>query len=305
MKSEDFPILFAGETGARRAERTTRAIRALAEGMAHGEIHNVDYQDAKSTLGNAIYEAWKASISEPFFYSGQRNSVPEAVQAAYDAAIPSSLHNIIALNKRVSKLNSDHQAARALRDFAAQLLPLAQTSAYLKQRVVMGRKPNPNPPPPNPNKLVGTCPCCFREIAVQGNTMAHHGYERPGDGHQTASCAAAHRFKPLEVSSEGLAWLIGVEKDRQEAEWRRLSNKDAWTSLWVERARKLVEITPADPSWPRIFAYETRRLTSSIEFRAHQIEGLESRLADWKPQPWPRPQSPVSNARISERQDIK
>ena len=52
-----------------------------------------------------------------------------------------------------------------------------------------------------------TCQCCGRQIFAQTGTIAHHGYERPGYGWQTASCMGA-KYLPFEVSRNRLADLI-------------------------------------------------------------------------------------------------
>lgn len=51
-----------------------------------------------------------------------------------------------------------------------------------------------------------TCQICARDIATAGQPhgfLAHHGYQRPGYGSQTASCPGA-RTLPFEVSSKAL-----------------------------------------------------------------------------------------------------
>jgi hypothetical protein len=53
-----------------------------------------------------------------------------------------------------------------------------------------------------------TCQACGRAICSKlGGVVAHHGYERPGDGYQTASCMGAKEV-PLEVSNVILLKVI-------------------------------------------------------------------------------------------------
>lgn len=52
-----------------------------------------------------------------------------------------------------------------------------------------------------------TCQCCARRIFAQSGTIAHHGYERPGTGWQTASCMGAKHL-PFEVARNRLGDLI-------------------------------------------------------------------------------------------------
>lgn len=44
-----------------------------------------------------------------------------------------------------------------------------------------------------------TCQICQRPIKSKNGLIAHHGYKRPGDGWQSASCCGA-RHEPLETS---------------------------------------------------------------------------------------------------------
>ena len=57
-----------------------------------------------------------------------------------------------------------------------------------------------------------TCQCCARQIFAEVGTIAHHGYERPGHGYQTASCMGA-KFLPFEASRDRLGEMIVMLKD--------------------------------------------------------------------------------------------
>lgn len=47
------------------------------------------------------------------------------------------------------------------------------------------------------------CQICARGILSNTGLVAHHGYQRPGDGWQTASCMGA-RYRPYEVACDAL-----------------------------------------------------------------------------------------------------
>jgi hypothetical protein len=51
------------------------------------------------------------------------------------------------------------------------------------------------------------CQCCGRSILANNGKIAHHGYERPGTGWQTASCMGA-RYLPFEVARDRLGDMI-------------------------------------------------------------------------------------------------
>jgi len=52
------------------------------------------------------------------------------------------------------------------------------------------------------------CQCCRRPILANLGTIAHHGYERPEQYYQTASCMGAKRL-PFEVDRTALGEMIG------------------------------------------------------------------------------------------------
>jgi hypothetical protein len=54
---------------------------------------------------------------------------------------------------------------------------------------------------------VGTCQVCGRTIGAKTGMIAHHGYQRPYEGWQTASCEGA-RYLPYEISCDRLREVI-------------------------------------------------------------------------------------------------
>lgn len=56
------------------------------------------------------------------------------------------------------------------------------------------------------------CQCCGRAILSKGGVIAHHGYERPGQGWQTRSCYGA-RHLPWEVDRGVLGLMIDALKN--------------------------------------------------------------------------------------------
>lgn len=208
---EKFPLLRAA---ARSPSRFEVAVERVLAGIEAGSIRNVDYQDVKYEVGQAAADAWNNHVASPFFHGGKWEKLPLDVNELYDSIMILSLHDVIATAKKVARSKAQGPVVDAMRAVCAEALPLAEAVASLKGKVVKGRAPSAGPSKPvNPNKVVKTCPVCFRAIAVVGGTMAHHGYTRPEMGWQTASCQGI-RFKPLEVSSEGLQWLIAALRER-------------------------------------------------------------------------------------------
>lgn len=284
MTPDQFPLLRSTQISPVRFDA---AVEQVVAGVESGEIRNAVLQDVKFTLSRIVDEAWNKLVSEPHFYSGKWEKQPEDVQALYNNISIMGLHDVIAASKKVTNSAATGLAADAMRAYCAEVLPLSQAVASLKDKVIKGRTPSTGPAKPeNPNKLVKTCPVCFRQIAVQQETMAHHGYRRPGHGRQTASCPGI-RFKPLEVSSEGLEWLIATLR------MRLADLKDAYAnqatrpeSLMAKRSYngKAEKITRDDPLWPRLFARHIREIESEMGSLERELPKLDKMLADWKPE---------------------
>jgi hypothetical protein len=93
------------------------------------------------------------------------------------------------------------------------------------------------------DKVMGTCPCCFRKIAVRRWLMVDHGYKRC-TGYHAFSCVAVRTFKPLEVSCGGLRWLVRVNKRSQRHDKQRLARKASWSIIAAIRLRIFGEANP-------------------------------------------------------------
>lgn len=280
---ENFPLL---RQSVSRTERFDQAIQVIASGIDSGTIRNVEYKAAKDALGHAADQAWKNVVSEPFFYAGRYQDQPEAVRKLQDSIMIMSLHDVLATARKLTKTTATGPAVEAMKAYVDEVLPLAEAVASLKDKVVKGRAPRSEPAKPvNPNKIVKTCACCFRAIAVMPDgTMAHHGYQRPGDGFQTASCPGI-RFRPLEVSNEGLRYIITVCEDQLSRATTALGKSSTITSLTIpgRRGQPLKKITDQDACW----AKELRSYRFSLEVKIRNteaaLESLRQRLAAWKP----------------------
>lgn len=268
---------------AKDPQNLSRWLDALADGLVTGQIRNVVYNDAKDAVSRVAEHAWRETRGA-FFYNGRWEKLPLEVQELDHTLNVYGLYSIPAAYKRLTRSKLTHPAVVAMRDLVVELLPLAEAVAGLKAKIVKGRAPSTGPSrPENPNKVVKTCPCCFRQIAVVGGTMAHHGYERPGHGWQTASCAGI-RFKPLEVSNEGLVWLISVYQERlstNQAAWKR---RDQMAKILVPRRTGVLEVTRDMPEWDGEFRIWCAQTESEIRSLQSDLKRLNKVLAEWKPE---------------------
>ena len=280
---ENFPLL---RQAASRTDRFDQAVQAIASGIETGTIRNVEYKAANEALGRAADQTWKTEVSEPFFYAGRYHDQPEAVRKLHDSIMIMSLHDVLATARKLAKTTATGPVVEAMKAYVDEVLPLADAVASLKDKVVKGRAPRSEPAKQaNPKKIVKTCACCFRAIAVMpdGN-MAHHGYQRPGDGFQTASCPGI-RFRPLEVSNEGLRYIITVCEDQLSRAITALGESSTITTLTIpgRRGQPLKKITNQDAGWANTLLSYKFGLESEISNTEAALGSLRQRLAAWKP----------------------
>lgn len=146
-----------------------------------------------------------------------------------------------------------------------------------------------------------TCQICARPIKAKTGKIAHHGYQRPGNGWQTSSCRGA-RHLPYEKSCDLIPVVISevTEWVAKREEWLTgfVSNPPAELTRHRNMGRKTVTYTAQrpegfDPSTERRSyrsdSYDTMffnlkdEAEQDIKSAKRHIEYLKKRLADWKP----------------------
>ena len=146
---------------------------------------------------------------------------------------------------------------------------------------------------------------CARPIKSKNGTIAHHGYKRPGQGWQTASCFGTH-YRPYEVACDRIQAAINdaqAFKTRRETNLTLLMTEPPATLTGYRHSSTSTKKVPFevnkpegfDPSNPsrcfdhRPLSYSTawQRLVNAaradITGTAETIEFLQARLAAWKP----------------------
>jgi hypothetical protein len=149
---------------------------------------------------------------------------------------------------------------------------------------------------------IATCQVCGRQIKAKTGLIAHHGYKRPYEGWQTASCEGA-RYVPYEVSCERLIEVTTwVEKFIQDQELfladllttppQTITVFEKWGSYG-----KGEEVTYERPSdfkqdgyqycIPRTYdsAYGNRKFSLQTNIKAAKADFsiMQRRIQEWKP----------------------
>lgn len=289
MTSDDFPLLFSA---ARSTGRLGSALESVATAVAEGQIRNVTLQETKASLSRAVEDAWRVHVAGPHFH-GKTNggSLSPEAESLYWSVSVYGLHDVISASKKVAASKATDAGVEAMRVLLRELLPLAEAVKGLKDKVLKGRAPAAPRPPANPDQLRLNCGCCFREVAVLGGDptglMAHHGYERPGEGFQTASCPGI-RFMPLQTTDDGPRYMAGAMRRALVATEAALARAPALQTLSItvlekgQRVRK--EISPETREWPRAMDAHVKRLQGEIVGIRASIAHFDKVVAEWRPE---------------------
>jgi|SRR5579862_1410037 len=146
-----------------------------------------------------------------------------------------------------------------------------------------------------------TCQVCGRAIKASTGLIAHHGYRRPYEGWQTASCEGA-RYVPYEVSCDRLHEVTEMVRGFIASQEKMLADFLAMPpqtlivyerrSAWGNEER--VEYTRPDDfkidgGYLRFRTYENAysnrkyNYEQTIKMAKADVSSMERRLNEWKP----------------------
>jgi len=146
------------------------------------------------------------------------------------------------------------------------------------------------------------CQICAREIKANTGTIAHHGYQRPGNGWQTASCMGA-KYLPYEQSRDRIPAVIeaykGIRQNNLDRAEELMTNPPATLTRYArygfqenQTFNKPADFHPETNLQKGSFGYqegyqmehrsivkECRKNAASIE---QEIEWLQNRYDTWE-----------------------
>lgn len=281
-----------------RLEKSKRALEVLLPAYERGEIYNVDFKDYKAILDRSFEEAWNAlTQKDATTYWLDPNDFKKglSIRGQIDDEIytyVSGVRSALALSKKIAKAAKKFKDPYldTLRTFVDAALPLANVLEVLKTKTISGRKPLP------PEKQAAkaaqlakkdmkTCACCFRSIARYPNGLiADHGYSLPSIGFKTISCPG-RQFKPLEVSSDGLKYMIDYLEGRAKQLKSAIKSFPEKTTLRIQSYSKKPgqEITKDDVRWSSTYKSQLGKLESDLRYTEQELREFQARLRTWKP----------------------
>jgi hypothetical protein len=275
-----------------RRDRTAEALAAIAVGL-NGQIMNVDFKDAKLTLDRSMEYAFDAIIG-PFWHGkgGTLDADPVKNEALNKFWWSVNLHHdrdAIATSNKLSKTTLQHPMIDAIRSFVDTVHPVAVAMEKAKQNIVKGRRPNPEAEARRFQKSLNampraTCACCFDNQAVLPNGNIHdHGYRIVRAWNKTRSCPG-RQFKPLEVSNEGLKYMVRILTAYQTSTKEEIRKAPALTKLSRTNFRGDVSLyTPSTPGWAEVYSEHVTKLQRSLQGIEADLETFKQKLTHWAP----------------------
>lgn len=295
MNLLDFPSIIA-TTNETYAHFNDRAIRTLSEGVERGEIRNADFNEAKDALRGAVSRIFGKLFDEYCSIPGRDEMMgAQTLSEMFWKVRASNVHDLKAAAKRAAEYRAAgaerlHPVAGKLLDTVEELAPLvglfdAAKPLIVKRQPMTDAQRLERAQRMNPDKIIRTCGYCLRHIAVgPDGKMVHHGYQRPGDGSQTASCRGV-QHGPWERTVDGGKLLAAGLRDRLsfvERALRHLPNAEKLGRVEGRRgAERFVEYERGTPEYLDIqrrdiatFTYEQRTLIATLR-------DVDERVADW------------------------
>lgn len=278
----DFPVLLEGVSIESRFGRSNpikfaKTLEALDSAEADVVVTNNEFQALKYGLNNALEHAFGTLIGDRYLYAGKSQNLPPTVdELIHEVSYPAS-HILAGKLKKVEKFQAkvakgqapDHEVLGKLYAFYAEAAPLGTRVTVLKDKIGK-RKPAPTKTSiarDERDAKAMTCQCCGRGILAETGLIAHHGYQRPGDGYQTASCFGALAL-PFEVSRARLADYIISLKGMWERAHSALDSLQAnqSTLMW-----SFVDITKPRARWQ-----EPEKMAVSVTFETFDTVKAET-----------------------------
>lgn len=237
----NFPILLAGVSAQSRFGRSTpvklaEGLAALQRHEAEGLITKTEHDWLKACFNNSLEHAFSALFSDTYVNAGEYEKLPRDVYDLYSEVSWPACHILAGKLAKVEKYQAkvakgsmpDHEMVGKLREFYAEVVPLGARVTALKDKIGK-RAPKETKTSialAERQEKAMTCQCCGRDILAETGVIAHHGYERPGQGWQTASCPGAREL-PFEASRDALGEYIQNLKNAVETNRATLANVQA------------------------------------------------------------------------------
>lgn len=148
-----------------------------------------------------------------------------------------------------------------------------------------------------------TCQICGRQIKDNTGVIAHHGYQRPGEGWQTSSCFGA-RYPAYEISHDRLdQWMTLLETwipqretalaiykevppDQYEVGPKDSAGRFRWSKVVTKPDNLDTSTSPATfaaYSYESEFWFRVHEMERDIRGMKYELDRARQRRKAWKP----------------------
>jgi hypothetical protein len=284
---------FLAVVEAPRIDKTRQALAKLLPVYNEGSIYNKEFQDLKGIVDRSYDYAFEALVGTDYttYWLPDKTTVSPRGEIRNALGVGIGIRSSISAAKKVAKLKINDPHLDAVKRFLAACVPIAQALEVIKTKVVKGRKPITDPAliakraAQLASKTIKTCACCFRAIAVLGGGLiADHGYTLPTQWQKTSSCPGRN-FKPLEVSSDGLAYMVDLLKKRLVQIDKLLENPPDTLHKKSFSYKQLGDpVTRESPEWTTVLRQYMGGLASEKRQVHSQLDEYAHKLANWVPE---------------------
>lgn len=213
LTPEQFPLIIAAASE-REAQWFAKALESLQRYEDEGLVQKGEFADLKSTFNRAFDKSWSKHMREPFLNAGRWENLSEAEYKFESAMGYPQCHTAVGMMKRLQHKNAPQGAMlHAMISVLEECMPIAKRTTELKDKIGKRAPAMTRTRQAEIDREAKsmTCQICGRGILAETGVIAHHGYERPGDGYQTASCPGAREL-PFEADRAALGLYIEALK---------------------------------------------------------------------------------------------
>ncbi|AFU88096.1 hypothetical protein CcrColossus_gp226 [Caulobacter phage CcrColossus] len=279
MQPTDFPLIRAA-ISPRRAAQFDAALANVKAFTEEGVLIKAEWNDIKDTFSRAIDETWSA-FKDAEYYPRARAGETEEVGKLYWGLLSPYPHVLASYLKKVQAAKNIEPAV--LRDFPiaffTEALPLNDMLVALKP-LIGKRAPKKTKVQIEREGKERTCQVCGRGILAENGRIAHHGYQRPGMGYQTASCSGALHV-PFEISRDALGDDIkNLERYRARRQAYRVEVETETVSLPIN-----YEVSEQDPRRALGFKHVVKKMihVTRDDFDAQKVTTPEAFAGKYGP----------------------
>jgi hypothetical protein len=276
-----------------------RAIDTLNKGLAEKEIWNVEINDAKFTLGNAVNRALEIIYSRWLDGKGRTNYEEWTNDLSSFCSFNQAAGRIKRLTKKAPKTPVVEEFLAAYQEVDS----IWKAICELKPLIKKGRRPTQNKTEAQiaiELRQTGECAICLRRQKLENKTdkMVHHGYKMSDynhSGYRMGKCFGTG-YLPYELSNEAnvaYAPVLARELKNYKAALKTLKSGTVETLTVIRRkyaANGLKEdvrvpLVKGTPEFDKEMGYQIDRTESFIRYTKSDIKANDARIAGWTLQP--------------------